>query len=50
VNRWNKRVEELDRIHDVPPEVDIHREEGIHSTAGRAVEITNNNAMGVELG
>jgi hypothetical protein len=27
-----------------------HRKEGVHSTAGRAVEITNNNAMGVELG
>jgi hypothetical protein len=37
VSRWNKKVEELDRTHDVPPEVDIHREEGIHSTAGRAV-------------
>ena len=27
VNRWNKRVEELDRIHDVPPKVDIEKRE-----------------------
>ena len=27
VSRWNKRVEELDRMHDVPPKVDIEKRE-----------------------
>jgi hypothetical protein len=27
VNRWNKRVEELDSMHDVPPKVDIEKRE-----------------------
>jgi hypothetical protein len=27
VSRWNKRVEELDRMHDLPPKADIEKRE-----------------------
>jgi hypothetical protein len=41
---WNKKVEELDGKYVIPPKR-RHRKEGIHSTAGRAVETADINAV-----
>jgi hypothetical protein len=49
VRRWNKKVEELDSVHVIPPKVDIEkREYTVPLAAGRAVETANNNAVGAE--
>jgi hypothetical protein len=53
VSRGNKKVEELDSMHDIPLKVDIENREytlQYYSTAGKAVETANNNAVGAELG
>jgi hypothetical protein len=50
VSSWNKKVERSYSKHVISPKVDIHREEGVHSAAGRSVETANNNAVGAELG